>query len=273
MVRFIRFIGLAGLTKKMIGLGTVVILALSAIAVSAPGYAPAKAGWLDKIFSDFKPRVRKRGRSYRARSAPQRSRRNRHIRTIGRIDRIRSKVKRKKLRIYRIPKSKTRRRDVYGRGTYRTMCVRTCDGYFFPVSFSTTKGRMKKDANLCASRCGAAPAHLYYYANPGSDIKDMVSYKGKQKYNKLKNAFLFKKKFVADCRCKPEPWTKAARSQHKTYALLEAKALTKVASRKRRASRRRISRRRKARRKYRRTALRHVRRIGAKKRARRRSRR
>ena len=25
----------------------------------------------------------------------------------------------------------------YGLGTYRTLCVRTCDGYYFPVSFST----------------------------------------------------------------------------------------------------------------------------------------
>ncbi|MCF6200042.1 MAG: DUF2865 domain-containing protein [Hyphomicrobiaceae bacterium] len=264
---------MAGLTKKMTGLVVVVILAIAAVALSAPRYAPAKAGWLDKIFSDFKPRTRKRVRSYRARPVLKRSRRNRHIRTIGRIDRTRPKAKRKKSRTYRIPRSKTRRKGVYGKGTYRTMCVRTCDGFFFPVSFSTTKGRMKKDANLCASRCGAAPARLYYYANPGSDIKDMVSYKGKQKYKNLKNAFLFTKKFVADCRCKPEPWTKASRNQHKSYALLEAKALKKMALNKKRASRRRVSQRRKARRKYRRTASRYVRRIGAKKRARRRSRR
>ncbi len=266
MVRFKRFMRLSGLAKKMAGLATIVVLALVAVGVSAPQTAPAKAGWLDKIFGEFKPKTRKRVRGYRVRNANQRSFRNQGIRRIGRADRVRPRTRRKKLRTYHIPKAKTRRG-----GTYRTMCVRTCDGFFFPVSFSTTKGRLKKDANVCASRCGAAPARLYYYPNPGADIKDMVSYRGNQKYQKLKNAFLYTKKFVANCRCKPEPWTKAARNQHKTYALLEAAALKKVAARKKRYKRRRYSKRRKATRRYRRTASRYVRRIGAKKKTRRRA--
>jgi len=266
MVRFKKFVQLSGLARRMAGLAAIVVLALVAVGVSAPHMAPAKAGWLDKIFGEFKPKTRKRARSYRVRNTSQRSFRSQGIRRIGRVDRVRPRARRKTVRTYRIPKAKTRRG-----GTYRTMCVRTCDGFFFPVSFSATKGQLKKDANLCASRCGAAPARLYYYPNPGADIKDMVSYKGNQKYQKLKNAFLYTRKFVADCRCKPEPWTKAARNQHKTYALLKAAASKRIAVRKKRYKRRRYSRRRKATRRYRRTASRYVRRIGAKKRVRRRA--
>jgi hypothetical protein len=31
-------------------------------------------------------------------------------------------------------------------GTYRTVCVRLCDGFYFPISFSTYRSHFKKDA-------------------------------------------------------------------------------------------------------------------------------
>ena len=40
-------------------------------------------------------------------------------------------------------------------GTYRTVCVRTCDGYYFPISYSTVPGRFADDqshASACARR-------------------------------------------------------------------------------------------------------------------------
>jgi len=35
--------------------------------------------------------------------------------------------------------------------TYRTLCVRSCDGYYFPISYATGRGRFKTDAAVCAS--------------------------------------------------------------------------------------------------------------------------
>ena len=107
------------------------------------------------------------------------------------------------------------------------MCVRTCDGYYFPVSFATGKGRLRKDARSCKASCGA-PARLYYYPNPGGEPEDMVSYRGEKKYKKLKNAFLFRKEFVADCRCKAEPWTQSSKKRHLQYAVVETKASEKT---------------------------------------------
>ena len=55
---------------------------------------------------------------------------------------------------------------------YRTMCVRLCDGYYFPVSAATTKGRFQRDEQTCRSQC-QAPTKLYYYP-VNSDPSKMV---------------------------------------------------------------------------------------------------
>ena len=39
--------------------------------------------------------------------------------------------------------------------TYRTICVRLCDGYFFPVSFSTLPNHFPRDADICQQKCAA----------------------------------------------------------------------------------------------------------------------
>ena len=58
--------------------------------------------------------------------------------------------------------------------TYRTLCVRLCDGYCFPVSFSTLPNHFQRDAEACQSKC-AAPAELYYHQNPGGSVDQMVA--------------------------------------------------------------------------------------------------
>jgi Protein of unknown function (DUF2865) len=85
--------------------------------------------------------------------------------------------------------------------TYRTVCVRLCDGYYFPVSFSTLPTHFERDADACQSKC-AAPAELYYHQNPGSDMNQAVSVKSKQTYTSLKTAFRYKKEYVQGCSCK-----------------------------------------------------------------------
>ena len=50
--------------------------------------------------------------------------------------------------------------------SYRTVCVRLCDGSYFPLSFATTADHFDEDEQLCKSRCGT-PAKLYVYKNPG----------------------------------------------------------------------------------------------------------
>lgn len=85
--------------------------------------------------------------------------------------------------------------------TYRTVCVRLCDGYYFPVSFSTLPNHFERDAESCQSKC-AAPAELFYYQNPGGAAEQMLGYRSNAPYTELKTAFRYRKEFVAGCSCK-----------------------------------------------------------------------
>lgn len=85
--------------------------------------------------------------------------------------------------------------------TYRTVCVRLCDGYYFPVSFSTLPSHFEQDANACQSKC-AAPAELYFYQNPGAGMDQSVSFRTQEPYTTLKTAFRYRKELVKGCSCK-----------------------------------------------------------------------
>lgn len=89
--------------------------------------------------------------------------------------------------------------------SYRTMCVRLCDGFYFPVSFSTLGSRFGEDEAKCKQQC-AAPADLYVYKNPGEDVEKMVSLTG-QPYNDLQNAWRHRKEYIKGCSCKPEEYS------------------------------------------------------------------
>jgi hypothetical protein len=85
--------------------------------------------------------------------------------------------------------------------TYRTVCVRLCDGYYFPISFSTLPNHFQRDAEACQSKC-AAPAELYYYQNPGGAVDQMVAARTNEQYTLLKSAFRYRKEYVPGCSCK-----------------------------------------------------------------------
>jgi pyruvate/2-oxoglutarate dehydrogenase complex dihydrolipoamide acyltransferase (E2) component len=81
-------------------------------------------------------------------------------------------------------------RSIDPNGRYRTVCVRLCDGFFYPIH----------DAQSCQSNC-AAPAELYVYRNPGQDIEQAVSLNGSA-YMDLPVALRFRKEYVKGCSCK-----------------------------------------------------------------------
>ena len=105
-------------------------------------------------------------------------------------------------------------------GTFRTVCVRLCDGYYFPVSFSTTEGNFDRDQATCSNSCGS-PARLYVAPSSSDDVSELRSVDG-QPYSKLPTALLYRTKYDAQCRCTPQPWDKEALDRHRIYALEEA---------------------------------------------------
>jgi hypothetical protein len=88
-------------------------------------------------------------------------------------------------------------------GTYRTVCVRTCDGAYFPISFATVPQRFADDERTCKAECPATDAALYAYRNPGEDMNQAVSTSGAP-YSALPNAFRYRQEFTPTCACKAE---------------------------------------------------------------------
>ena len=91
-------------------------------------------------------------------------------------------------------------RSIDPNGRYRSVCVRLCDGFFYPISYATYGGRLGQDAQQCQANC-AAPAELYVYRNPGQEIEHAISLNGSA-YMDLPVALKFRKEYVNGCSCK-----------------------------------------------------------------------
>ena len=91
-------------------------------------------------------------------------------------------------------------RSIDPNGRYRSVCVRLCDGFFYPIHYSAYGSMLAQDAQSCQSNC-AAPAELYVYRNPGQEIEQAVSLNGSA-YMDLPVALRFRKQYVKGCSCK-----------------------------------------------------------------------
>lgn len=91
--------------------------------------------------------------------------------------------------------------------TYRTMCVRMCDGYYYPVSYSALSSKFAEDSDQCINNC-AAPAELFVYRNPGEAVEQMISLTGTP-YSALPNAWRYRKEYVKGCSCNQAEFTPA----------------------------------------------------------------
>lgn len=109
----------------------------------------------------------------------------------------------------------------------QTMCVRTCDGYYWPVRYPATRADFSKDANVCNSTCGAE-AKLYYRSGPGAEPEEMKDAEGNS-YGASKTAFAYRKGLMKGCSCRSMPWSEAERARHEGYALAEAERALRLA--------------------------------------------
>lgn len=111
------------------------------------------------------------------------------------------------------PERKTHSGHSWGSGAYRTVCVRTCDGYYFPISEAASRSQFRRDADACNARCGG---RLYYLPNYSADTAAMVDLTGRR-YDQLETAFVYRKKLINGCSCRPMPWSAAERARHRRY--------------------------------------------------------
>ncbi len=87
-------------------------------------------------------------------------------------------------------------------GTFRTLCVRTCDGYYFPISFSTSKERFEADQEQCQQMCPGSETALFYHPMPDGDAETAISYRSGESYSQLPAAFAYRKGVNNECSCR-----------------------------------------------------------------------
>ncbi len=86
--------------------------------------------------------------------------------------------------------------------TFRTLCVRKTDGYYFPISFSTVKDRFDKDQQTCQAMCPGTTVELYHHKMPTEDSEEMVNYRTGTAYAKEPFAFAYRKSIDVEQKCR-----------------------------------------------------------------------
>ena len=92
-----------------------------------------------------------------------------------------------------------------GSGSYRTLCVRECDGFYFPISTATSESHFKDDEAKCHSLC-ASPAELFYHRSD-QDVDQMMSLSGKP-YAQFPYAFRNRKVYIKGCSCNASEYSR-----------------------------------------------------------------
>ena len=101
-------------------------------------------------------------------------------------------------------------------GSY-TVCVRTCDGGFFPVTYFGAGSRADTLEEVCQLHCSNAEVKLYSFPFGGT-IDEAVSSAG-QPYASLPNAHKFEQSYDSSCSCrrKGQSWAEALAAAEAKY--------------------------------------------------------
>ena len=106
----------------------------------------------------------------------------------------------------------------------QTMCVRTCDGYYWPQRYPASPQTFAQDAHACATSCGA-PTKLYWRSDLDDPPEDMRDEQG-QFYDASPTAFAYRRGLVPGCACRPAPWSASEKARHDAYAEADARGET-----------------------------------------------
>ena len=124
--------------------------------------------------------------------------------------------------------------------TYRTLCVRLCDGFYFPISFATSRDKFGDDAERCERQCPGR-SRLYAYRNPGEGIEQMLDLHGAP-YTSLPTAFRFQSSYDPQCTCHGNPWDEQSIARHQAYPPTQQPAETTARTEQKRTAEHRQSR-------------------------------
>ncbi len=83
---------------------------------------------------------------------------------------------------------------------YATMCVRKCDGYYFPINPNSGTEDLAEDEEICQALCPGQDTELYVFQVPQETPAQMRSLSGAP-YTSLANAYLFRQQNNPACSC------------------------------------------------------------------------
>lgn len=78
------------------------------------------------------------------------------------------------------------------RGYYRTLCVRTCDGAFFPISSNASPRNFERDAQVCSMMCPGIQTQLFYHSVVNQESSQMVSSLDGTPYEEMPFAYKYR---------------------------------------------------------------------------------
>ncbi|UOM33655.1 DUF2865 domain-containing protein [Acuticoccus sp. I52.16.1] len=87
-------------------------------------------------------------------------------------------------------------------GNYRTVCVRLCDGFYFPINSRSHSDNFYDELAMCIGRCPGADVSLYAHGSD-SPVESMRSTMTGERYVTLPTAFAYRKRSVSGCGCQP----------------------------------------------------------------------
>jgi hypothetical protein len=90
----------------------------------------------------------------------------------------------------------------------RTVCVRMCDGYLFPLGNLRARADLPAHEAACAAACPGARTSLYTLAAGAAELDQAVSLQG-QPYRAAALANVYRQRRVADCSCQAAEGTAA----------------------------------------------------------------
>ena len=93
--------------------------------------------------------------------------------------------------------------DTSGSQGRRAVCVRLCDGYFFPVGDLADESQTAGQEAICAGLCPGAPSQLYIQPAGSEKIEDAWSTRDRKLYSALPVAFRHTTKTDRTCSCQP----------------------------------------------------------------------
>ncbi|WP_058620051.1 DUF2865 domain-containing protein [Methylobacterium indicum] len=89
----------------------------------------------------------------------------------------------------------------FARTRDRTVCVRTCDGYMFPLANLEGRDALPAHQEACQAACPGAETALYT-VRAGQELDRAVSLDGRP-YRSLAAAYIYRTRQVQSCACRP----------------------------------------------------------------------